>query len=103
MKLQDLKTIIITGKEWFDRANGNSYCSARATINFGMDDETYVVVPFQYGYGDTYKQETFSAVSKLCGCTADDVMRNCYNGNIKTHSTKQERCTKAEVKSWGQE
>lgn len=45
-----MKNITINAKEWFDRVNGNSYFSARISI----DGEPAGVLPFQYGYGDHY-------------------------------------------------
>ena len=42
--MKKLKTIDIQAKEWFDKANGNSYFSGEITLNFGMDDvETFII------------------------------------------------------------
>ena len=60
-----IKTIDIQAKEWFDKVNGNSYFSARVTINFGMKTENTVIVPFQYGYGDAYCHESFKTLKEL--------------------------------------
>ena len=59
--MNNIKTIDIQAKEWFDRLNGNSYFSAIATINFGMEDEKAVKLPFQYGYESHYIDMAFKA------------------------------------------
>ena len=40
---------IIDSVEWFDKANGNTYCSTRAIST--ATGETVKVFPFQYGNG----------------------------------------------------
>ena len=54
MKLKQLKTIDIKAKEWSDKINGNSYFSSDVTLNYGMDSQEVIKLPFQYGYGDQY-------------------------------------------------
>ena len=54
MKLSQLKTIDINAKEWRDKINGNSYFSSDVTLNYGMQNEETIKLPFQYGYGDQY-------------------------------------------------
>lgn len=49
-----IKTIDINAKEWFDKVNGNSYFSARITLNYGTSVQQVIKLPFQYGYGDCY-------------------------------------------------
>lgn len=53
--------LTIHAKEWFDRANGNSYFSAYATIN----GEFAVKIPFEYGYGEHYQDCVFYELVKL--------------------------------------
>ncbi len=53
--MEQIKTIDINAKEWFDKVNGNSYFSAEIVTNYGMDDAKMYVLPFQYGYDDHYK------------------------------------------------
>ncbi len=53
---EGLKTIDINCKEWFNKANGNSYFAGRLTLNYGLNDAVSYVLPFQYGYGDLYMQ-----------------------------------------------
>lgn len=44
---------------WFDKVNGNTYHSVRITR---CKDSTTIVVPFQYGYGDMYRQTALEAM-----------------------------------------
>lgn len=44
--------IIIIGKRWFDKTYGNTYHSVRIT----EDGKEIAYAPYQYGYGDGYKQ-----------------------------------------------
>jgi hypothetical protein len=46
-------------RRWFDKVNGNTYHSVRIT-----DNETgkAIAVPFQYGYGDCYRQTALQAM-----------------------------------------
>jgi len=53
-------TILIVGKRWFDRINGNTYHSARVYV----DDELIAAAPFQYGYGDQYVQSAHEVLTE---------------------------------------
>jgi len=53
--------IIIIGKRWFDKANGNTYFSSKALVN----GNEVCSIDFQYGYGDHYITETFELLEKL--------------------------------------
>lgn len=98
----NIKTIDVIGKEWFDKVNGNSYFSARITINYAMNDEKTIVLPFQYGYGDSYLDRAFEELKKLgivninhwyfSQCKEQGIILRCY---------KIENCLKKDVKEWG--
>lgn len=47
------RSLFIEGREWFDKTGGNSYFSARVWV----DGEVVGVLPFQYGYGNSYEYE----------------------------------------------
>lgn len=64
MKTQ-VKTIDIQAKEWFDRVNGNSYFAGVITVNHLKDNEMTFKMPFQYGYGEQYKQNALSLLKSL--------------------------------------
>ena len=65
IKLKDLKTIDIEAKEWRDKVNGNSYFSSDVTLNYGMDSQKVIKLPFQYGYGDQYYYASMEEVKNL--------------------------------------
>ena len=52
-----VNTLDINAREWFDRVNGNSYFSAQIVVDFGLDTEKSFFIPFSYGYGDFYLWE----------------------------------------------
>ena len=60
-----IKTIDVNAKEWFDKANGNSYFSCNITINFGMKNQKNLFIPFQYGYSDHYKYVAYNELKNL--------------------------------------
>jgi len=72
-----VKTIDILAKEWFDKTYGNSYFAGKVTVNFCMEDEQTFVMPFQYGYGDFYRDAALELLKK--------------NGLINTKSTYELR------------
>jgi len=65
MKLSKLKTIDINAKEWHDKINGNSYFSSDVILNYGMNSQETIKVPFQYGYGDHYIYQSLREIQKL--------------------------------------
>ena len=100
-----IKTIDVSVKEWFDKANGNSYFSGNISINFGMKTEQDVALPFQYGYGEHYVD---MANQKLIheGIIKGERNNNgsyyplwqyCKDNNITLRRYKQENCLKREL------
>ena len=65
MKLSQLKTIDINAKEWHDKINGNSYFSSDVILNYGMNSQKTIKVPFQNGYGDHYVYQSLREIQKL--------------------------------------
>ena len=61
---QRIKTIDIIAKQWFDKNNGNSYFAAIVTINYKLEGENILKLPFQYGYGDYYYYAAIELVKK---------------------------------------
>jgi len=99
-----VKTIDLKAKEWFDKVNGNSYFSAQATINFGMEDEKTVFIPFQYGYGDHYLTIAASQLQTdglLPHDTIYSFTRWCRENGIVLRYSKQEKCLQRDVKAFG--
>lgn len=54
------ETVYATGRRWWDGVNGNSYFSVN--INLGKHS---INIPFQYGYGNQWEQETKALLAKL--------------------------------------
>lgn len=101
-------TIDIIALEWFDKVNGNSYFSGTATTNFGMPDEREVKLPFQYGYGDHYKDMAMQALEDAGIITDREHYEHgggerahtyCSRKGIILRSVKHENCKKRELKS----
>lgn len=104
MTTTKIKTIDIQAKEWFDKSAGNSYFSAIVTINFGLDDEKIVKVPFQYGYDNAYQYESLRQL-QMDGVISNDVTiyspsKYCRENGIELRTSKIENCTKSAVKSF---
>lgn len=57
-KENEIRSVFVECREWFDKTYGNSYFSARVWIN----GEIEIVLPFQYGYGDHFKSVAVSAL-----------------------------------------
>ena len=100
-----MKTIDINAKEWFDKVNGNSYFSARVTLDFGTDTQETFTLPFQYGYGDHYIDMANKALHEK-GFIDDPehengsrtpLWRYCSENNIILRTYKKENCLKREV------
>ncbi len=99
-----IERIEVQGREWFDRVNGNSYCSARVLV----DDELVVVIPFQYGYGHAFEQyagEELARISvvffeKYPNGATETLRRYCARNNIH-YSNHICSALKREVQEWG--
>ena len=57
------RTILFTARacRWFDKINGNTYHSVRITRH---SDGAILACPFQYGYGDHYRQTALDAMAR---------------------------------------
>ncbi len=102
MKATNIKTIDINCKEWFDKANGNSYFAGEVIINAGKKDEQTIKLPFQYGYGDHYRYASFEAVKKeLKTFRTVSTPRQAYEKyKIKTSHNIKVNCLKKELKEY---
>lgn len=63
MKTNKIKTIDIQTLTWFDKINGNTYFAQRITLNYGLQNETEITNPFQYGYS-SYRFRAFECLRK---------------------------------------
>lgn len=103
--IQKVKTIDLKAKEWFDKANGNSYFSAQATVNFGMADEKTIYIPFQYGYEKHYHTKAANQLQTDGILPNDETIYSftkwCRENNIELRYSKDENCLQRDVKAFG--
>ncbi len=83
-----ITAIDINALEWFDRVNGNSYFAGTITLNYGTPEQLTLYMPFQYGYGDSYKDEAFKTLRNAQIIT--DMEEYLYQREGKTHSNGYE-------------
>ena len=97
-----IKTIDINAKQWFDKVNGNSYFSAIVDINYKLSDWIVLKLPFQYGYGEHYKNMCFKEICKeLDLTTSHNLWSFCDDHNIILRANIQTGCLKREVLAHG--
>lgn len=98
-----IETVDVQAKEWFDRANGNSYFSCVVTVNFGLRDAMVLVCPFQYGYGECYLQAARAALVDAGFSVSGEVglVRWCREAGVRLYHSIERNCKKREVKEWG--
>ena len=97
-----IKTIDINALEWFDRINGNSYFAGTIILNYQMEDEKRLVMPFQYGYGDQYVHEAKAMLHEhnyISGKDNEALWRYCEQNGVILRTSKQKNCKKRELKN----
>ena len=102
MKRNNLKTIDVQAYEWFDKVNGNSYFAGIVTVNFGMNDEQQIIMPFQYGYGSAYEHEAkavLTANNFISPNYGQSLYTFCKENDIILRTSKKEKCKKSQLKS----
>lgn len=93
--------IDIQVKQWRDKVNGNSYFAGMITINATSQDEALFLLPFQYGYGDQYLQESGRLLTECNKVSMDygqSITNYCRANNIILTHSKQDGCLKKELK-----
>jgi len=105
--MKKIKTIDMNVREWFDKVNGNSYFSAKLTINYGMPDSRAYVIPFQYGCGscavETEAVQILSFRENWGMKKPVPLSYYCREKSIVYRYNKQENCKKKDVVAFGQE
>ncbi len=101
VKIEDIKTIDINVKEWFDKINGNSYFSGYVVLNYCLEDEVILKLPFQYGYDDHYKEMGFKAILEFFNFPLDykyaRIESFCKERNIILRTNKEKNCLKRDL------
>lgn len=96
-----MRSVFVSGREWFHREGGNTYFSARVWV----DGELVAYLPFQYGYGSAYEAEACRTLHTL-GLTPDgwDPVRPLWQ--LRDYGVDVYRAmhpaTKRAVTEWGQ-
>mgnify|MGYP000524611856 CR=1 FL=1 len=96
-----MNNLNITGYEWFDKANGNSYFSA----DIQADGELVGKLPMQYGYGDHYidmANQWLHVRGFIDNPTHEKgsreaLWRYCEENNIDLYTQKVENCLKRDL------
>ncbi len=99
-----MKTVDITGKEWFDKANGNSYFSAWISLDYGTDKEKSIPIPFQYGHGDTYidaAKKILTEHNYISPSHTQTLWSYCKENGIVLRTTKHKKCSKRDCVAFG--
>ena len=100
--MEDIKTIDVQAKQWFDKVYGNSYFSARVTVNYGLPGEFEIRVPYEYGYGNYYEYAALKALQDIGLLSGITALWQIKEKGIILRSSKQEGCLKRAVVQWGQ-
>ena len=95
----EIKSIVVSGKRWFDRKNGNTYFSNRVYI----DGEYLDGINYEYGYDDMYIQRARDLLIRA-GIFKDDtefytpLYKLCNEQNIKLVTLCSDVATKKDLK-----
>lgn len=99
---QTFINVCVRTKEWFDKANGNSYFSAKVWV----EGELVIQLPLQYGYDDHGLYMSRDALAnhpdfpdKGCGRASWDYWKE---NKMKLDYHKETGCLKRDVKAWGE-
>jgi len=100
-----IKTIDVNFMEWFDRVNGNSYCAGTVTLNYGTKQQKVLACPFEYGYGDFYKQAAMNRLHEegLVPSGRLALWRYCEEQRIILRTHIERGCRKRELKAISQD
>ena len=76
-----VKSIQVIGKRWFQRSYGNTYHSVKISIN----NNKWIRLPKQYGYGDQYitTAKNYLVKEGILEHSPDVLWRYCQYHNIK--------------------
>ena len=81
--MKKINAIIINGRRWFDKINGNTYHTASANVIFADGSDRSFSIQYQYGYGDQYLQSAWDAIKKAKLVTGEIPWQYCRDNKIK--------------------
>ena len=93
-KTSGVQSITVIGKQWFDRVNGNTYCSADVIVDGKLYQSAY-----EYGYGDFYLQSAMAILQKAGVIVATEycpLWQYCSDNGIVLHEYLFD-CKKSEL------
>lgn len=90
-----MKTISIHGKEYFDKANANSYFASKVYV----DGELTAELSFRYGYGSQCSYESMQELVKA-GMLERGTWQECKEKGIQVIDSLETGCKKSEVKAF---
>lgn len=101
----EIKAIDVNAKEWFDKVNGNSYFSGVIWLNYGTKKQSFLKMPFQYGYGNHYVDMACQQLAKggFIKLTRNEngsytpLWQYCKANKIILRTNKQENCKKRDL------
>jgi len=96
---KEIFSIIITGKKWFDKINGNTYHSSNITVIYNDKSVKEFYNPFQYGYGDHYIYTSFQLLEKekVLNLNSGSHWQYCQDNNIILYYSCAENCRKKDL------
>jgi len=105
MKANELRSVIISSREWRDKTYGNTYYAARVMLNFGMDNAEEFYMDFRYGYGNQAEYDAIREIAKQLNVNFDgfNTFKNIYNNfgyYIKVDTQITQNCKKKDLKKW---
>ena len=105
--LSKLKTVHITGLEWRDTVNGNSYFALEILLNQDASNQPQVSIkiPLQYGYEDQYLYEANRIIKsqfRLSKWYKENwnLFHAQSHYKFKLEYNKIKNCTKQRIKKW---
>ena len=100
--MKKIISIVIVGKRWLDKVNGNTYFSAIGLI----DGEIKAQIEFEYGYEDHYVWQIFRELEKSGKLTNVNHYKNggcespheyCSRNGIKFYYSASDVCRKKDL------
>ena len=100
--MNEINSITILGREWWDKVNGNSYFSCDILVN---GDHIHKI-PYEYGYGDQYRyaaaiwldKNGYISLEKNDNGTSQPLWSYCRDNNIVLYCQKFENQRKRDLK-----
>jgi len=107
MQLSELKTVHVTGLEWRDTVNGNSYFALEILLNQDASNKPQISIkiPLQYGYEEQYLYEANRIIrSQFRMSKWYKEKFNLFHAQqiykFKLEYYKIKNCTKQRIKKW---